>query len=300
MFRSHKFLLQPTARQRRWLEALLAAQREIYNAALEERRAAWKMARHSVSRFDQFAQLAEVSRTRPEVMVFRTVAAPGHPDPPRPRLSRLLPTMPARRQGGLPPVQGSRPLRHRLLRGRRLGVEAQRERPAPLSPRRRPCQGPPASEGAGDPEELPCASGRATVVGRRPMFRCARHPVAGHRTGSRCRRRCRQLGGLLRRGTVRQPPPHHQLSRRLVDTYDTLVFEDLAITNMVRSARGSIAAPGHHVAAKAGLNREIHSAGWGQLLAMVACQHGRSWTRPDPGSRPQHQPPLPRLRACRG
>ncbi len=80
----------------------------------------------------------------------------------------------------------------------------------------------------------------------------------------------RRVRAVHRRIANRRRDTHHQLSRRLVDTYDTLVFEDLAIANMVRSAQGSIAAPGHHVAAKAGLNREIHSAGWGQLLAMVA------------------------------
>jgi transposase len=33
---------------------------------------------------------------------------------------------------------------------------------------------------------------------------------------------------------------------------------------MVRTARGTVQAPGKHVRAKAGLNRSIHAAGWGR------------------------------------
>ncbi|MFL6054298.1 MAG: RNA-guided endonuclease InsQ/TnpB family protein, partial [Actinoallomurus sp.] len=45
--------------------------------------------------------------------------------------------------------------------------------------------------------------------------------------------------------------------------------EDLKIKNMVRSARGTLAAPGKNVRAKAGLNRSIHAAGWGQLATRL-------------------------------
>jgi putative transposase len=51
---------------------------------------------------------------------------------------------------------------------------------------------------------------------------------------------------------------------------------------MVRSARGTLEAPGRGVAAKAGLNRAIHDAGWGQLIGMItykAAGAGRTITR---------------------
>src|SRR5437879_12592206 len=48
------------------------------------------------------------------------------------------------------------------------------------------------------------------------------------------------------------------------------LFEDLAIPNMVRSARGTAEAPGSMVAQKAGLNREILACSWGALIRMVA------------------------------
>ncbi len=63
---------------------------------------------------------------------------------------------------------------------------------------------------------------------------------------------------------------HHKLSRHLVNVYDTLVFENLMISNMSRSAKGTIETPGTKVAQKAGLNREILAAAWGTLISMIA------------------------------
>jgi putative transposase len=67
----------------------------------------------------------------------------------------------------------------------------------------------------------------------------------------------------------------HQVSRRLVDTYEVICHEDLRIVNLVRSARGSldeagVGVAGVGVAAKAGLNRAITDSGRGRLLSMIA------------------------------
>jgi putative transposase len=68
---------------------------------------------------------------------------------------------------------------------------------------------------------------------------------------------------------------HHQLSRRLVNEYDLLVLEDLAITNMLRTptARPDPTSPGSFLpngkAARAGLHRSISDAGWGMLHSMI-------------------------------
>src|SRR5437867_12060628 len=55
--RSVTYRLYPTARQRGALEELLDVQRELYNAALEERRGAWRWERRSVKRYEQFKEL---------------------------------------------------------------------------------------------------------------------------------------------------------------------------------------------------------------------------------------------------
>jgi putative transposase len=50
-------------------EAQLALCAEFYNAALQEKRDAWRLCRKNVSRFDQILQLPEIRRDRPDVAV---------------------------------------------------------------------------------------------------------------------------------------------------------------------------------------------------------------------------------------
>jgi len=56
-------------------------------------------------------------------------------------------------------------------------------------------------------------------------------------------------------------------STDLARRFDVIRFEDLRITNMTASARGTAQAPGKRVRQKAGLNRAIGQAAWGLLLA---------------------------------
>ena len=63
----------------------------------------------------------------------------------------------------------------------------------------------------------------------------------------------------------------HRASTRLVREHDVLVVEDLAVRNMTRrpAPRPDPDPPGAHLpngaAAKAGLNKSIHDAGWGEF-----------------------------------
>lgn len=66
MRRAYKFLLRPTAGQRAALEACLEDIRQLYNAALEERREAWRMRRKSVAFYSQDAQLKDIRAGDPE------------------------------------------------------------------------------------------------------------------------------------------------------------------------------------------------------------------------------------------
>jgi putative transposase len=63
--RSYKFLLRPTSKQAAALEACLEDTRQLYNAALEERREAWRKG-VSVGFYTQDAQLKEIRRDDPE------------------------------------------------------------------------------------------------------------------------------------------------------------------------------------------------------------------------------------------
>jgi putative transposase len=65
------FRLRPTARQHVALAACVDAHRELYNAALQERRAGWSHASKTRIRYgDQSAQLSEVRAVRPDQAVW--------------------------------------------------------------------------------------------------------------------------------------------------------------------------------------------------------------------------------------
>src|SRR4051812_20332543 len=85
-------------------------------------------------------------------------------------------------------------------------------------------------------------------------------------------RRMRLKTGIARlkaRETDRRKDWVEKISTKLARRFDVIRVEDLKIKNMVRSARGTIAAPGKNVRAKAGLNRSIHAAGWGRLVTRL-------------------------------
>jgi putative transposase len=64
--RAYKFLLRPTAGQRAAFEACLEDTRQLYNAALEERREAWRMGGRRVTYYSQDAQLKDIRAVDPE------------------------------------------------------------------------------------------------------------------------------------------------------------------------------------------------------------------------------------------
>jgi putative transposase len=65
---------------------------------------------------------------------------------------------------------------------------------------------------------------------------------------------------------------HHKTARALVNTCDTLGLEDLRVAAMTASASGTLEHPGRNVAAKAGLNRSILDAGWGQFTSILVAK----------------------------
>lgn len=65
MRRAYKFLLRPTGRQTAALAACLDDHRDLYNAALEERREAYRRAKTTVRYGDQSAQLKDIRRADP-------------------------------------------------------------------------------------------------------------------------------------------------------------------------------------------------------------------------------------------
>jgi putative transposase len=64
--KTFKYKLQPTAEQAGTMEFVLRRCRELYNAALEERREAWRLRRVSIAVAGQSAQLPDIKQGRPE------------------------------------------------------------------------------------------------------------------------------------------------------------------------------------------------------------------------------------------
>jgi putative transposase len=88
------------------------------------------------------------------------------------------------------------------------------------------------------------------------------------RTEKTSARRARARARLARRHhevAQRRSGALHALTKRLTTRWAAVAVEDLNVTGMTRSARGSLAAPGVNVRAKAGLNRAILDARFAEV-----------------------------------
>jgi putative transposase len=316
MRRAYKFRAYPTRQQEQRARAMLDAHRQLYNAALEERREAW---RHGVTICygDQSAQLREIRRTDPEgqgrwsftsqqqtlrrldraflgffqrVRAGRTAGYPRFKSATRWHSVDFVDGDGARwhdphgrwarayLQGvGHVKVNAHRPIvgNVKLLRCKREGrrwyvIVVTEQQPVPL-----PATGRQVGLDMGVTRFATTSDGQ--VIGN-PRFLAAstrdltavQRTLAGCRLGSGNRRRAkRKLAKLHRKVANRRRDFHHQTARRLVDSCDMIAVEALNIRGMTGSASGSIQQPGRKVAAKAGLNRSILDAGWGQFLVIL-------------------------------
>ena len=88
---------------------------------------------------------------------------------------------------------------------------------------------------------------------------------------------------------------HHQESARLITRFSLIGSEKLQISNLTRSAKGSVDKPGKNVKQKAGLNREILDTAPARFLKFVSY---RSWCDLSGSADPQAEtvPEVPSLR----
>jgi putative transposase len=129
--------------------------------------------------------------------------------------------------------------------------------------------------------ELLSAPGlRATEAKR--LKRLQRRLARAKRGSNRRMRLKSAIARLKSRETDRRKDWAEKTSTDLARRFDLIRVEDLKIKNMVRSACGTIAAPGRNVRAKAGLNRSIHAAGWGQLVTRLEDKAAGRVDRIDP------------------
>jgi IS605 OrfB family transposase len=98
------------------------------------------------------------------------------------------------------------------------------------------------------------------------LLRLQRRLARQQQGSQRCARTKHAIAVLHARAADRRRDWVEKTSTRFVRDYDRVVFEDLRVKAMLRSARGTIAAPGRNVAAKAGLNRRIAASAWATLV----------------------------------
>jgi len=67
----------------------------------------------------------------------------------------------------------------------------------------------------------------------------------------------------------------HKTSNTISKNHAIVVIEDLKVTNMSKSASGTIEAPGRSVKAKSGLNKSILDQGWGELRRQL--EYKQAW-----------------------
>ena len=91
--------------------------------------------------------------------------------------------------------------------------------------------------------------------------------LARAKRGSNRRGRVKHAIARLRaRETDRRKDWAEKTSTGIARRFDVIRVEDLQITNMTRSAKGTRESPGRNVGAKTGLNRGILRSGWGLLV----------------------------------
>jgi putative transposase len=293
----------------------------LYNAALQERRDAWRMCRQGVPYGQQSAQLREIRTARPDVGVwsfssqqatlrrlnrafgafFRRVKAGETPGYPRFKSADRFDSVewpsdgdgcrwkPDTRRVYLQGVGDVKATCHRPVEGRVKTIQVRRcgrKWFLVLS-----CDGVPARPlppaGAAVGVDVGIVSFAITSDGEHidnPRWARAGHArleaaqrrLARKQLGSNNRRAARETVAARHRKIAHQRRDfHHKTARALVAGYDLLAVEDLQITNMVARARPvpDPANPGQFVpngqAAKTGLNRSIHDAGWGAFVGIL-------------------------------
>lgn len=324
MRRSYKFLLRPTSRQAAVLGEMLEDHRQLYNAALEERREAWRMRKASVTFYAQTNQLPEIRDADPDIQGRWSAASqqrtlrrldrafqaffwrckagqkPGYPrfkgrgwfdsvewpqhghgckwdSVPHPTVTRVY----------LLGIGHVRVHQHRPVKGRIKTITVRREGlrwyvvlscddvPAEILPDTGAVVGIDVgiasflttSDGRHVPNPRPLASAAARLA-------AAQQSLARKKRGSNRRRtavrKVAALHGKVRRTRLDHA---HKTALTLVRDHDVIAHEALQVANMVRCPKPRPAEDGTYelngAAAKSGLNRSIHDAGWGVFLEML-------------------------------
>jgi putative transposase len=334
--RAYKLRAYPTRPQEGRAVRLLADHCDLYNAALQERRDAWRMRQVSIAYGDQSAQLKEIRAADPDgqgrhsftaqqqtlrrlnvvfAAYFRRVRKAekgrqragrserlqqqtvGYPRfKPYQRFDQVL--FVAGDGARWESAEGGRWAyasfqavgrvkvgQHRPIVGRVKTLQLKREGRrwyvvvvTEMEPVSLPATGREVGVDVGVARFLTTSDGE--VVANPRFLKAAQERIVElqrrkqrARPGSGNRRRLRRaLAKEWRKVRNQRRDFHHKSARALVDTCDALALEQLRVASMTAAAAGSVEHPGRNVAAKAGLNRSILDAGWGQFTSILAAK----------------------------
>ena len=244
----------------RWLEGTLEDQRQLYNAAFEERIDYYCKTCESLTCFDQCTLLTECRHDNPGMTAclvaiqrgtlkrldfafqsfFHRINSDETPSFSRFRSRRYFDT----------PAFG--PMTIRRTGGKWYTIvchEAEIEEPA---------------DSNGEIHPAP-DMGRLEARGRRLQRRVARQ-----KKGSMRREKAvRHLAKVRRKIANRCRNWHHRVSRELADKAGTTVVEGLKTANMTHTAKGTADESGRKLKARSGFNRVIPNTGWSSLSRLL-------------------------------
>ena len=123
----------------------------------------------------------------------------------------------------------------------------------------------------------------ALTAPERRRLRRLQRTLARATRGSNRRGRVRHaIARLKARESDRRKDWAEKVSTGIARRFDLIRVEDLQITNMTQSAKGTRDNPGRNVRQKAGLNREILRSGWGLLVRRLQDKGRAGWRRSYP------------------
>lgn len=94
----------------------------------------------------------------------------------------------------------------------------------------------------------------------------AQRSLARKQRGSKNRAKAKaRVARIQARIADRRSDYLHKLSHEISKNHALVIVEDLRVSGMTRSGRGTLAEPGTNVTAKSGLNRAILDQGWGEF-----------------------------------
>jgi putative transposase len=314
--------LYPTRKQADLLQWTLDLNRELYNAALEERKEAWRMSKVSVSYNMQSAHLPEIKEIRPEFSeiysqvlqdtlkrvdkafkgYFKRCKEGKTPGYPRfqgknrydsfcyPQVEKLKGKPTITIENGkvvLPKIGHIKVKQHRPIQGKvktctikREGdcwyvvfvceVEVQKKLPytdlaigVDMGLKYF------ATDSNGDTIQNP----RYFRKSRGKLKKLQRRLSKKKKDSKRRKKAVRLVARAHRKIRNQRKDFHHKESRILVDTYETIVFEDLSMHHMVKRPKPKQDDNGKYLpngaAAKSGLNKSIQDAGWASFIELV-------------------------------